>query len=271
MCLLLAVPASAHARTLYINVELSQAYSARQPAGQDGQSTATVSAYYRTTTQALSSGEGTLQLTPTTTLGSFTASLANPLLGVPLDCTWRGAPGAGRQLAELQNGTPFADALSIQWPGYPGMWHQALSSASTGSCRPAFTGIPLQGEVKWALGSARGTGGGNHFLFAAVARNTAVENGAASASIADMTMTSLLVRPDGTSDAVTAQGFLVESKVPFAGRRSVLPAPSISVTGKLSGPLRGAALRALASKVVPRRIPNGCVAGQKRRRHERCP
>jgi hypothetical protein len=271
MCLLLAVPSSAHARNLYINVELSQAYSAIQPAGSVGQSTATVSAYYRTTTQALSAMDGTLQLTPTATLGTFTAGLANPLLGAPLNCTWDGAPGAGHRLAELQEGTPFAHALSIQWPDYPGMWRQTLSGASTGKCRPTFTDVPLQGAVKWALGSAGGTGGGNHFLFAAAARNPAVQSGAASASVADMTMTSLLVSSGGASGAVTAQGFLVESTVPFAGHRKVLPAPSLSPTGTLSGPLRGGVLRALASELVSRRIPSGCVAGHKRRAHQRCP
>jgi hypothetical protein len=271
MALLLVTPSAAHARSLYINVELSQAYSAIQSGGSVGQSTATVSAYYRTTTQALSSGDGTLQLTPTATVGRFTATLANPPLGAPLNCVWHGTPAGGHQLAELQDGTPFAHALSIQWPAYPGMWHQTLSRALTGRCRPTFTDVPLQGAVTWALGSAHGTGGGNHFLFAAVARNAAVQSGAASASVADMTMTSLLVRPGAASDAVTAQGFLVESTVPFAGRRNVLPAPSMSATGSLPGPLGGRALRALASQLVPRRIPQGCVAGQKRRRRQRCP
>jgi hypothetical protein len=271
MWLLLAVPSSAHARPLYINVELSQAYSAIAPGAAVGQSTATVSAYYRTTTRALSAGDGTLQLTPTATLGTFAAALANPLLGMSLNCTWHGAPAAGHRLAELQDGTPFAHALSIRWPDYPGMWRQTLSGASTGTCRPTFTDVPLQGAVRWTLGSAGGKGGGNHFLFAAAARNPAVQSGAASASVADMTMTSLLVRSGGVTGTVTAQGFLVESTVPFAGRRTVLPAPSLSLTGTLSGPLRGTALRALASKLVPRRIPSGCVAGHKRRAHQRCP
>ena len=95
MCLFLAVPASARARKLYLNVELSQAYYASQPTGEHWQSTATVSAYYRTTTQALASGDGTLELAPTATLGRFAASLANPVLGPPVDCTWHGAPGGG--------------------------------------------------------------------------------------------------------------------------------------------------------------------------------
>jgi hypothetical protein len=271
MCLLIALPASAHARGLYINVELSQVYYASQPTGEHWQSTATVSAYYRTTTGALSSGDGTLQLTPTATLGTFTAHLSNPVPAVPLDCIWRGTPGGGRQLAQLQDGTPFAHALSIQWPGYPGLWKQALSDASTGRCLSAFTNIPLEGEVKWALGSAGGTGGGNHFIFAAVPRNTAVERGTSSASIAEMTMTSLLTRSDGASYAVTAQGFLVESTLPYAGHRSVLPAPSIPAGDASSAPLSARALRRLGLAVVPKRIPTGCIAGQKRRRHQRCP
>ncbi len=271
MCLLLAVPASARARKLYLNVELSQAYYASQPTGEHWQSTATVSAYYRTTTQALSSGDGTLQLTPTATRGAFTASLANPVLGAPLDCTWHGAPGGGHRLAELQDGTPFAHAVSIEWPGYPGLWDQTLSTASTGRCGPAFTDTPLQGEVKWALGSGGGTGGGNHFIFAAVPRNEAVESDASSASVADMTMTSLLGAPDGASYAVTAQGFLVESTVPFVGHRDLLPAPSIPAGGKLPAPLRGSALRTLGRSLIPKKVPNGCIAGQKRRRHQRCP
>ncbi|HEY6527024.1 MAG TPA: hypothetical protein VIY10_24775, partial [Solirubrobacteraceae bacterium] len=101
VCLLLAVPASARARMLYLNVELSEAYYASQPTGEHWQSTAAVSAYYRTTTQALASGDGTLELAPAATLGRFTASLANPVLGPPVDCTWHGAPGGGHQLAEL--------------------------------------------------------------------------------------------------------------------------------------------------------------------------
>jgi hypothetical protein len=271
MCLLLVVPASARARQVYINVELSQEYYASQPTGEHYQSTATVSAYYRTTTQALSSGDGTLQLTPTATLGAFTASLSNPLPGVPLQCTWHGVPGGGHQLAELQDGTPFAHALSIPWPGYPGMWNQALSGSSTGRCLPRFADIPRQGEVKWALGSGGGTGGGNHFIFAAVPRDTAVEKQASSASIADMTMTSLLTSADGASYAVTAQGFLVESTVPYSGRRNVLPAPSIPPGGKVSAPLSAGALRKLGLTLVPKRIPSGCIAGQTRRRHQRCP
>ncbi|HEX3976664.1 MAG TPA: hypothetical protein VHW96_10390 [Solirubrobacteraceae bacterium] len=271
MCLLLVVPASAHARRLYINVELSEAYDASQPTGEQSRSAATVSAYYRTTTQALSSGDGTLELTPTATLGTFTAALANSVLGVPLDCSWHGAPGGGHQLAELQDGTPFAHALSIQWPGYPGMWEQTLSSASTGKCRATFTDIPVQGEVKWALGSGGGTGGGNHFIFAAVPRNKAVESRAASASAAGMTMTSLLAGAGGASYAVVAQGFLVESTVPFAGHRDLLPAPSIPPGGEPRPPLRASALRKLGLTLLPKRIPSGCVAGQKRRPHQRCP
>jgi hypothetical protein len=271
MCLLLVVPAIAHARTLYVNVELSQAYYASQPTGEHWQSTATVSAYYRTTTQALSSGDGTLVLTPTATLGRFTAGLANPVLAPARNCTWRGAPGGGHQLAQLQDGTPFAHALSVRWPGYPGLWDQTLSSASTGRCRPAFTDIPLQGEVKWALGSGGGTGGGNHFIFAAVPRNAAVESRAASASVADMTMTSLLGAPDGASYAVSAQGFLVESTVAFARHTDLLPAPTIRAGGKLPAPLGAKALRKLGLALLTKKIPNGCIAGQKHRRHQRCP
>jgi hypothetical protein len=271
MCLLLVVPAIAHARTLYVNVELSQAYYASQPTGEHWQSTATVSAYYRTTTQALSSGDGTLVLTPTATLGRFTAGLANPVLAPARNCTWRGAPGGGHQLAQLQDGTPFAHALSVRWPGYPGLWDQTLSSASTGRCRPAFTDIPLQGEVKWALGSGGGTGGGNHFIFAAVPRNAAVGSRVASASVADMTMTSLLGAPDGASYAVSAQGFLVESTVAFARHTDLLPAPTIRAGGKLPAPLGPKALRKLGLTLLTKKIPNGCIAGQKHRRHQRCP
>ncbi len=270
MCLLLVVPASARARTLYINVELSQAYYASQPAGGHWQSAATVSAYYRTTTQALSSGDGTLDLTPTATLGRFAASLASPVLGPARNCIWHGSPG-GRQRTELQDGTPFAHALSIQWPGYPGMWDQTLSSSSTGNCRPRFTDIPLQGAVTWALGSARGTGGGNHFIFAAVPRNKAVESQTSSASVAEMTMTSLLAGAAGASYAVAAQGFLIESALPFAGHRDMLPAPSIRAGGKLSAPLHASALRKLGLALLPKRIPSGCVAGQTHPRHQRCP
>lgn len=270
MCLLLAMPASAQGRKLYINVQLSQAYVASQAAGARSQSTATVSAYYRTTTEALSAGDGTLQLTPSATRGTFTARLSNPVVGVPLDCSWRGVPGDGHRLAQLQDGTPFAHALSVQWPGYPAMWDQTLSGSSTGHCLAAFTSVPLQGEVRWALGSAGGTGGGNHFIFAAVPRSMAVERGASSAAVTPMTMTSLLTRSDGASYAVSAQGFLVDSTVPFAGHRDVLAAPSVS-GAKLSAPMGVGALRRLGLEVVPRRIPRGCIAGQKRRRGQRCP
>lgn len=271
MCLVLAVPASAQGRTLYVNVQLGQAYLAGQPTGERWQSTATVSAYYRTTTQALSAGDGTLQLTPTATRGAFAASLSDPVAGVPLDCSWRGVPGAGHRLAQLQDGTPFAHALSVQWPGYPAMWDQTLSGSSTGRCLSAFTDIPLQGEVKWALGSAAGTGGGNHFIFAAVPRSMTVEGGVFSAAVTPMTMTSLLAHSDGASYAVSAQGFLIESTVPFAGHRTALAAPSVTAAGKLPAPLSLGALRRLALAVVPRRIPRGCISGEKRRRGQRCP
>ncbi len=271
MGLLLAVPAAAHARRVFINVELAQEYSASQPTGERWQSTAIVSAYYRTTSQALSSGDGTLQLTPTATLGTFTANLSDPLPGVSRSCTWRGRPGVGDRLAELQDGTPFAHALSIQWPGYADLWDQSLSGSSTGGCAARFVDNPLEGQVKWALGSAGGTGGGNHFIFAAAPRRTAVENHAASASIVEMTMTSQLGNAAAGSENVTAQGFLVESALPFAGHRNVLPAPSIASGGGLPPPLSASALRRLGLKLIPRTIPRGCVAGQKRRRHQRCP
>jgi hypothetical protein len=271
LCLLLIVPASAHARTLYINAELSQEYYASQPTGEHWQSTATVSAYYRTTSQALSSGDGTLELAPAATLGTFTAKLSDPLPGVPLNCTWHGAPGAGHRLAELQDGTPFAHALSIQWPGYPGLWDQSLSTSSTPTCMLVFTDTPLQGSVKWSLGDATGTGGGNHFIFAAVPRDTAVENHAASASVAEMTMSSLLTYADGESDTVTAQGLLIESTVPYARHTDLLPARSIPPGGKLPAPLSVDALRKVGLKLVPTKVPKGCVAGHQRRRHQRCP
>jgi hypothetical protein len=274
MCaVLFFAPAVAQGRTLYINVELSQAYHASQPSGAHWQSTANVSAYYRTTTQALSSGDGTLQLTPTATLGRFTANLSNPVPVLPLDCTWQGSPGpgSGYPLAQLQDGTPFAHALSVRWPAYPDMWDQTLSGSSTGRCLPAFSAVPLQGQVTWALGSATGNGGGNHFLFAAAPRDAGVERGASSASIAPMTMRSLLTRSDGASYTVAAQGFLVESAVAFAGHRSVLPAPSVPADGVLPAPLGPRALRNLGLQVVPRRIPRGCVSGQRRRRHQSCP
>jgi hypothetical protein len=270
-CLLLIVPASAHARTIYINAELGQEYYASQPTGEHWQSTATVSAYYRTTSQALSAGDGTLSLAPAALLGRFTASLSDPQPAVPLGCTWHGDPGGGHQLAQLQDGTPFAHALSIQWPGYPGMWDQALSSSSTASCVLAFTKNPLQGDVSWALGRATGTGGGNHFIFAAVPRDTAIESHAASASVDEMSMRSVLSYPDGENDTVTAQGLLIESTVPYSGHRDVLPAPPIPAGGRLSPPLSVNALRRLGLKLVPKRVPSGCVAGQRRRRHQRCP
>ncbi len=270
-CLLLLVPASAQARRIYINAELSQAYYASQATGEHWQSTATVSAYYRTTSQALSSGDGTLQLTPTATLGAFTARLSDPLPASPINCTWHGSPGAGHQLAELQDGTPFAHALSIQWPGYPGLWDQSLAGSSTPTCMLVFMDSPLQGSVTWALGRASGTGGGNHFIFAAVPRSTPVENQTSSASVAGMTMRSLLTSSDGGSHAVAAQGLLVESTVPFAGHTRVLPAASIAPGGKLAAPLSVNALRELGLRLVPKRVPEGCVVGQKRRRHQRCP
>jgi len=269
--LFVAVPASAQARKLYINVQLGQGYVASLPTGQRWQSTAAVSAYYVTTTQALSSGDGTLQLTPVATRGAFTASLSNPMPSVPLDCTWHGAPGGGHRLAQLQDGTPFAHAVSIQWPGYPGMWDQTLNRSSTGPCPAAFTDIPLQGEVTWALTSAGGTGGGNHFIFAAVPRSGSVEDGTASASVAPMTMSSLLTRSDGASYAVSSQGFVIESTVPFAGRGVDLPAPAVSAGGTLRRPLSVGALHRLALTLVPRRIPKGCVASLTRRRRHRCP
>ncbi len=261
--------ARARARTIYINAELSQTYTAVRPAAEHWQSTASVSAYYRTTSQALSAGDGTV-LTPRATVGRFAASLAETLPAVSRTCTWRGAPGRGR-LAQLQVGTPFAHALSIQWPAYPSMWVQSLSTSSTGRCTSIFTESPLQGDVTWALGSAVGTGGGNHFLFAAASRNTAVESGVFSASVVGMTMRSLLTTPDGQSYAVTAQGFLVESALPYAGHRNVLAAPAVRASGTPAAPLSTRALRELALKVVPKRIPRGCVVGQKRRRHQRCP
>ncbi|MFZ1996946.1 MAG: hypothetical protein WAU75_22715 [Solirubrobacteraceae bacterium] len=271
MCLLLIVPASAHAQPIYINAELAQEYYASQPTGEHWQSTATVSAYYRTTSQALSAGDGTLELAPAAVLGRFTANLSDPLLAVPLECAWHGDAGGGHQLAELQDGTPFAHALSIQWPGYPGMWDQALSSSSTARCGLAFTKNPLQGDVKWALGRATGTGGGNHFIFAAVPRDAAVESHAASASVDEMTMRSSLTFPEGARYTVTAQGLLIESTVPYTGHRDVLPAPSVPAGGRLSPPLSVHALRKLGLKLVPKLVPSGCVAGQRRRRHQRCP
>jgi hypothetical protein len=272
MCLLLAMPASAHARRIYINVELGQAGDVSQPTGDGWQSMASVSAYYRTTSQALSADDGTLVLVPQAIVGRFTATLADALPGLARNCAWHGAPGGGHQLAELQDGTPFAHALSIQWPGYPGNWDQSLSATSSGGCTARFTDNPLQGAVRWTLGSAAGTDGGNHFIFAAVPRSTAVESGASSASIAEVTMRSLLTSVDGAIAAVTAQGFLVESTVPFAGRRrDVLPAAAISAAGALPAPLSPRALRALGSELVPKRVPSGCIAGHPRRRHQRCP
>jgi len=261
--------AQARARTVYINAELSQTYAAIRPAGERWHSTASVSAYYRTTSQALAAGDGTTVLAPRATVGRFAASLADTLPAVSRTCAWHGAPG--RQLAQLQVGTPFAHAFSIQWPGYPGMWVQSLSNASTGPCSPTFTETPLQGAVTWALDSAGGTSGGNHFLFAATPRTPAVESGAVSASIATMTMRSLLTIPEGPTYAVSAQGFLVESRVPFAGRRNVVSAPAVRPTGTAAAPLAPAALRKLAFELVPKRIPRGCVAGQRRRRRQRCP
>ena len=271
ICLPLLVPASAHARRIYISAELSQEYYASQATGEHWQSTATLSAYYRTTSQALSSGDGTLQLTPTATLGTFTAKLSNPVLASPLNCTWHGDPGAGHQLGELQDGTPFAHALSIQWPGYPDLWDQSLASSSTSACMLVSMDSPLQGSVKWALGRATGTGGGNHFIFAAVPRSAPVENQTASASVAGMTMRSLLTSADGARYSVAAQGLEIESTVPFAGRTRVLPAAAISPGGKLAAPLSVNALRELGLELVPKRVPNGCVVGQRRRRHQRCP
>lgn len=271
VCASCLVAAPASARTIYINVELSQAGDATHPTGERWESTASVSAYYRTTSKALSAGDGTLVLMPRATVGRFTATLTDALPGLSRDCAWRGAPGGGRQLAELQEGTPFAHALSIQWPGYPGMWKQSLNGSSTGSCTPRFTDNPLQGAVRWTLGSAGAAGGGNHFIFAAVPRSSAVESQASSASIAEVTMTSLLSSADGESAAVTAQGFVVESTVSFDGHRDVLPAPASSSGGKLPAPLSARALRALGTKVVPQRIPSGCIVGHKRRRHQRCP
>ena len=268
---LLLVPTSAHARKVYITAELSQEYYAVQATGEHWQSTATVSAYYRTTSQALSSGDGTLQLTPTATLGTFTAKLSNPVLASPLNCTWHGDHGAGHHLAELQDGTPFAHALSIQWPGYPDLWDQSLASSSTPACTLMSMNNPLQGSVKWALGRATGTGGGNHFIFAAVARSAPVEDQTASASVAGMTMRSLLTSADGGRYTVAAQGLLVESTLPFAGHTRVLPAAAISPGGKLAAPLSVNALRELGLKLVPKRVPHGCVVGQRRRHDQSCP
>ena len=261
--------AQAQARTVYINAELSQTYAAIRPASERWQSMASMSAYYRTTSPALAAGDGTTVLAPRATVGRFGATLTDTLPAVSRTCVWRGAPG--RQLAQLQIGTPFAHAFSIRWPAYPGMWVQSLSSASSARCSPTFTETPLQGVVTWALGSAGGTSGGNHFLFAATPRTPAVESGAVSASIATMTMRSLLTTPGGQSYAVSAQGFLVESRVPFAGRRNVVSAPVVRPGGNPAAPLGPAALRKLAFELVPKRIPRGCVAGQRRRRHQRCP
>jgi hypothetical protein len=272
LCVACLAAAPASARTIYINVELSQAGAATHATGERWQSAASVSAYYRTSSQALAAGDGTVVLMPRATLGRFTATLTDALPGLSRNCAWRGAPGGGRRLAELQEGTPFAHALSIQWPGYPGMWKQSLSGSSTGRCTPTFTENPLQGAVRWTLGSGAGTGGGNHFIFAAVPRSAAVESRASSASIAEVTMRSLLTSADGAIAAVAAQGFLVESTVPFAGRRrDVLPAAAISAGGALPAPLSARALRALGSELVPNRVPSGCIAGHPRRRHQRCP
>jgi hypothetical protein len=278
VCLLVVVtvaaaPAQAapKPRPIYINAELSQTYAAVRPAGERWVSTATMSAYYRTTGQALATGDGTLVLTPRATVGRFAATLTDSLPAVSRTCVWHGARGRGQQLGQLQVGTPFAEAFSIQWPGYPGMWAQSLSGASAGQCTPTFTANPLQGTVTWALGAAGGTSGGNHFLFAATPRATAVESGPFSASISAMTMRSLLTTPDGQSYAVSAQGFLVESRVPFAGHRNVVEAPAARAGGTLAAPLRTGALRKLAFKLVPSRIPRGCVVGQTRRRDQRCP
>lgn len=269
--LLLAGPAVASTRHVYINAELSQEYYASRPTGEHWQSTASVSAYYTTTSQALISGDGTLQLAPTETVGAFTAGLGDPLPVVPLSCTWHGARSAGHELAQLQDGTPFAHALSIQWPDFPGMWQQSLGSSSTATCRREFARNPLQGVVQWALAGTTRTGGGNHFLFAAVPRAQAVEAQQASVAITGMAMTSQLALAAGQSDRVSSQGFLIESSVPFAGHRNVLPAPSIPAGGKLAAPLSAGALRRLALKVVPDSVPTGCIVGQRHRRHQRCP
>jgi hypothetical protein len=269
--LVLVAPAAAQARPVYINAELSQEYYASRPTGEHWQSMASVSAYYRTTSQALSAGDGTLQLPPTATVGAFTASLSDPLPVVPLNCTWHGSRGAGHQLGRLQDGTPFARALSIQWPGYPAMWQQSLSRSSTSTCRREFARNPLQGVVQWALAGTTRTGGGNHFLFAAVPRAQAVEAQEASVAITSMAMTSQLTLANDQSDSVSSQGFLIESSVPFTGHRNVLPVPSIPAGGKLAAPLSAGALRRLALELVPRTVPTGCVVGQRRRAHERCP
>jgi hypothetical protein len=268
---LVLVAPPAQARHVYINAELSQEHYASLPTGEHWQSTASVSAYYRTTSQALSSGDGTLQLAPSATVAAFTAGLSDPLSVVPLNCTWHGNRGAGHQLARLQDGTPFAHALSIQWPGYPAMWEQSLSSSSTSTCAREFDRNPLQGAVQWALAGTTRTGGGNHFLFAAVPRAQAVEVQKASLAITDMTMTSRLTLANGQSDAVSSQGFLIESSVSFAGHRNVLPVPSIPVGGNLLAPLSASALRRLALKLVPDRVPTGCIVSQMRRRRQRCP
>ena len=265
-----ACPA-AQARQVYINAELSQDHYASLPTGEHWQSTASVSAYYRTSSQALSSGDGTLELAPTATVGAFTAGLSDPLSTVPLTCTWHGNRGVGHQLAQLQDGTPFAHALSIQWPGYPAMWQQALSSSSTSACGRAFDRNPLQGAVQWALAGTTRTGGGNHFLFAAVPRAQAVETQKASVAITEVTMTSRLSLANGESDSVASQGFIIESAVPFAGHRNVLPVSPIPVGGDVVAPLSAGALRRLALKLVVDGVPAGCIVGQRRRRHQRCP
>jgi hypothetical protein len=269
--LLLIVPAAAQARSVYINAQLSEAYLASRPTGEHWQSTASVSAYYRTSSYALASGGGTLHLTPTATLGRFAAMLTEPLPAAAIDCSWHGSPGGGQPLAQLQDGTPFADALSIQWPDDPAMWDQSLSSGSSAQCARAFSHSPLQGDVQWVLAGATGAGGGNHFLFAAVPRAHAVEDHHASVSVTEMAMTSRLLFADGESDSVTAQGFLIESTVPYAEHRDVVPAPAITAGGALPAPLRAGALRRLGLAVVPATVPKGCIAGQKRRRGQRCP
>lgn len=269
-------PASAHSRKIYVNVELDEEYSASQPSGEHWGSVASVSAYYKTTSRALASGGGRLVISPSAIVGTFKAELSDPVPGAPINCTWYGSPGGGHQLAALQDGVPFAGELAIQWPDYPGMWQVSLSSRSTGNCGPTFQYNPLEGDVRWAVGPKTMTGGGNHFIFAAVPRSRAVESQNFSAAISEVTMTSQLDYADGESYSVLAEGFVIESTVPFPGgpvqwtARHLLSLPG-GATGKLPPPLGANAVRTLGLKALPKKIPSGCVVGQRRHHHERCP
>jgi hypothetical protein len=270
--LVLAPVAAAKSHPVYITAELSEQYYAALPGDAHQASVSEVSAYYRTTSNALSSGNGNLQIQPSAVLGSFSAGAVDPVPGAPERCGWHGTTGGGFQIAALQDGTPFRGELAIQWPDYPGMWDQRLNAKSTGNCPPTFQSNPLEGNLRWWLEDTFHLGGPpNRFIYLGVPRDKEVELHDMSGAAATFRMRSFQAYSGGQTYRVSAEGFLDESTLPFFDHQTTMPEAILPKTESPPNLLSAAALRRDALKALPKGIPRGCIVGQKRKRHQRCP